>query len=248
MRAPRRAREGDLDTADPYGPQRAAANRQMKPAKAKPLIAEWSQVFAVEVSAAEETELRERFPRREKTKQPLTLNGVTVPQGCYLLGPARGAGETGCGPESEGKSRKVVALGMPWKKEEFLRRAMQLSHPFDSIGGVSERARKAVELLLRHGPKETELYRRRTLLKWKLHAKRQEAEEAALHASLPEDVRAVLKGKKLLLLRDMLREAGHPDAGLVTDMITGFRIAGWLEPSGAFPMRAEPQHPEMATD
>ena len=43
---------------------------------------------------------------------------------------------------------------------------------------------------------------------------------------MPEHVRAVLKGKRILLMKEMATSMKWPDMGLFDEMIAGFRLVG----------------------
>ncbi|CAE7775427.1 unnamed protein product [Symbiodinium sp. CCMP2592] len=53
-------------------------------------------------------------------------------------------------------------------------------------------------------------------------------------------VREIMGNKKLLLFKQMLKDAGVPDERLFEDMVQGFRLTGPLEPSGLFPPKYKP--------
>eukprot|EP00972_Heterocapsa_arctica_P015968 2354618-Heterocapsa_arctica.AAC.1 len=53
-------------------------------------------------------------------------------------------------------------------------------------------------------------------------------------------VRDVIADKKILLLQEMLRDAGHPDEHLAADIAAGFPLVGDLGISGAFELRDKP--------
>lgn len=46
---------------------------------------------------------------------------------------------------------------------------------------------------------------------------------------------ALLRPKRLLLLKEMLEELEYPDVKLCEDISQGFRLSGWLETTGVFP-------------
>ena len=73
-----------------------------------------------------------------------------------------------------------------------------------------------------------------------------EADEAVLHAKLPEHIKHILKGKRLLLWREMIDHYKLPDTGLVDDMIRGFSLSGWMPSSGSFPPSAK--RPEFSVE
>ena len=51
-----------------------------------------------------------------------------------------------------------------------------------------------------------------------------------------------MKGKNLLLLKEILEDLGYPDRSLFDDLCRGFKLTGWLPKSGVFPGRI--RHPE----
>ena len=64
--------------------------------------------------------------------------------------------------------------------------------------------------------------------------------ELDLKASLPEWRRTVLKGKRLLLLSEMLSELQYPDAGVVEDIKNGYDLVGVLPASSVLPLAFTP--------
>eukprot|EP00435_Cladocopium_sp_Y103_P072300 s179_g39.t2 len=59
-------------------------------------------------------------------------------------------------------------------------------------------------------------------------------QEAKLHESLPAHLQQVLKGKKLLLWKEILVDLQYPDAGVIDDAIKGFSLTGWVPDTGVF--------------
>ena len=71
-------------------------------------------------------------------------------------------------------------------------------------------------------------------------AKALHADEMALHDNMPEEIKPVMESKRLLLFREMLRDAGVLDECLLQDMCNGFKLVGELDPSGQFPSQFKP--------
>ena len=59
-------------------------------------------------------------------------------------------------------------------------------------------------------------------------AKELEADERKLHADLPPHLQHILKGKRLLLLKEVLEDLQYPDQSLVDEIASGF-YASWLD-------------------
>ena len=72
--------------------------------------------------------------------------------------------------------------------------------------------------------------------KWSARCKALEADEKKLHDGLAPHLKQVLRGKRLLLLQEMLDSFGYPDQGLVRDITNGFPLSGWLPKSHVFPV------------
>ena len=79
-------------------------------------------------------------------------------------------------------------------------------------------------------------------LKWTKRAKELARDEVAFQAKAPEHLRSLLKGKRLLLLKEILNDLQYPDTSLVDDILNGFPITGWLPKSNVLPHRV--RHPE----
>lgn len=61
----------------------------------------------------------------------------------------------------------------------------------------------------------------------------QRAEED-FHSKMDQQVALVLRGKRVLLLKEILESLGYPDSHLVPDAAAGFRLSGWMGGSGIF--------------
>ena len=72
------------------------------------------------------------------------------------------------------------------------------------------------------------------LSKWTARAAELEKDEKALHQKLDPHCSALLKGKRLLVFGEMLKQIGYPDTHLISDICQGFRITGWVRDSGCF--------------
>ena len=58
--------------------------------------------------------------------------------------------------------------------------------------------------------------------------------ESELHQSLPPHLQKILKGKRLLLLKEILIDLRYEDVAVVDDLITGFKLTGWSPKTGVF--------------
>ena len=82
--------------------------------------------------------------------------------------------------------------------------------------------------------------------KWSARAKELSAAEAKLHADLPGHLQHWLKGKRFLLLKEVLTELRFPDENLVDEICSGFTLHGWMTESDVFPK--ETKRPEYTLE
>ena len=69
-----------------------------------------------------------------------------------------------------------------------------------------------------------------------------EQQEKEFHDRLHPQVRSVLKGKNLLIWRELLVETGYPDLEIFDEVTDGIRLVGPACESGAFPSGLTPSN------
>ena len=126
----------------------------------------------------------------------------------------------------------LVLLGVPCEPEEFMASARSFRHPAECEVTLPADLEHTLSLVSKLSC--AELASRRCQF---LHSLLQRAQELShlerqLHDGLAPHARTVLQGKRLLLLEELLRSLSHEDTKLVPDICSGFRLTGWLEPSG----------------
>lgn len=130
--------------------------------------------------------------------------------------------------------------------EQFVESAKHVVHPAASFETVDDCLLEAAFNLLTEG--YVSVARKRTLAikKWTTRAAELQSAEDALHAKLPKRMQLILKGKRLLLMKEMLASIGYPDVSLVEDILAGFRLTGLVDDSKAFQPKFRP--PAMSED
>ena len=113
------------------------------------------------------------------------------------------------------------------------------------LARVSHDASAAIYSLLGNAA-DLSLARTGFLKKWISRAKELHVKETELHNTLPENVRSVLKGKRILLWKEMLLVLGYADAKITDEVVKGFPMTGWTEESGVFQQNVRP--PELTVD
>ena len=136
--------------------------------------------------------------------------------------------------------RLAATYGVFFNEEEFISKVAELTHPFDMPMYLDESNLEAMTFILSHSPSEVAVYRSECIRYYIDRAKLLSQEEKALHDSMHSDLRPVMKSKRLLLFKEMLRDAGVSDEALFQDMVEGFKLIGDLNPSGQFQSKWKP--------
>eukprot|EP00435_Cladocopium_sp_Y103_P008138 s3431_g2.t1 len=142
-----------------------------------------------------------------------------------------------CQPDLDGKGDEgglKVTYGVYFTPEEFMDKVRSLKHPFDIPLQLDEANMSSISFILTEGPSRVAKFRTDTLKHYVARARALQPEEDKLHASLDADVRHVMSSKRLLLFREMMRDAGVQDTALFDEMCNGFKLVGDLQPSGQF--------------
>ncbi|CAJ1329922.1 unnamed protein product [Effrenium voratum] len=211
----------------------ALANfKQPRGLQAPTLLSEFQYTVQVLVSAGE--------------RPPAVLTSPSgpwsqVPPGAVFIGagPAEKRGD-GCTMKGAKRSRDDEPGGPPTSRERFLQDALQLTHPFDNPLIVSEQNRCTINWLSSVSPADAAEWRLGQLRKYLRLAVELSSDEARLHEGLHPDLVPVLQGKRLLLFKAMMEDAGVADPYLFQHMVDGFPLVGHMEPSGQFPKRWKP--------
>ena len=109
----------------------------------------------------------------------------------------------------------------------------------DTHLGVPSRLGRAIFRHLTQGPAVTAAKRVATLGKWVARARELGADAAGFSAR-PEGPAAVLKGKRIQLLREMLESIGYSDLAVCDMLRDGARLTGVAAPVGEFPEELKP--------
>ena len=141
---------------------------------------------------------------------------------------------------------EVFRFGVPLSPDKFLKRAVQLGHPHAFASNLEPTLKGVVAENVSGDPLALVKKRLKFVAKWSARAKQLEASEAKLQASLPDHIGKILKGKRLLLWKEMIVEYDLPDKGLIDDMMVGFPLSGWLPKSEAFPSHV--RRPEFSVE
>ena len=211
--------EHDLDT----GKRQLFAN-QSRHQHLKPLVSEFSsyQPFVIDVAHSSEVAvLMSQLPRGSKVCSRRTLQGVWSRD--ELQKEHHNAIVT-----------ELVQVGVPKDPEVFLKDAVNAGHPRDMLARASDTVVKLLGDLV-NKPLHCRLEKRASFFKkWLKRSLELKEEEAKLHNELPEHLRRLLVGKRLLLWKEILIDLHYPDVAIVDDIVKGFPITGWSKKTGVF--------------
>ena len=153
--------------------------------------------------------------------------------------------------ESSGEEHPGIAdrksFGVFHTPLQFISRAQEVQHPYDSQFSVEDVTRVNLFDLLTKGSSFIAHCRLNFARKLASLAKELSGEEARFQASLPDHVQRVLKGKRILLFKHLLKELHCPDKELV-DLMLGADLVGVASKSPFFDQKLVPASttPEFA--
>ena len=145
-----------------------------------------------------------------------------------LSGAPKGCKVVGCTREDSGW---LVEIGVPCQPDAFMRAASSVRHPAEVDPELPSDLEYVVNCVESLSCGELASLRCQFLHSLLQRAQELSTLERQLHAGLAPHCRSVLKGKRLLLLGELLTGLGHADVHLVADVCSGFRLTGWLRAS-----------------
>ena len=133
-----------------------------------------------------------------------------------------------------------VTAGIRFEPQEFLKEAVARGHPFSMFQGVSSSMQHAIRSSA--AMSDADLVRRRATFfkRWTDRAQVLEDDERRLHQNMPAHRQRVLKGKRLLMMREILQDLGYTDVGVVNAIIKGFDLVGPSDDCPALPATFQP--------
>ena len=140
---------------------------------------------------------------------------------------------------AEPGSAASAVYGLPWSPKEFVEEAAAREHPLQACV-VPLCVKEAIDKEARCSPHSLAQDRTEVLRKWTLRAQELLDSERRLHESMPAHVSVVLQGKRLLLLKEMLQDAGYCDVGIVDQIASGFDLMGHIPEAGVFRSKTVP--------
>ena len=135
---------------------------------------------------------------------------------------------------TDGQPGEILHFGIPREPEDFINEALAKGHPRDIVAKVPSSVKALLKDMV-HGKPEKRFAKRAAFMKkWLKRSLELRADETELHKQMPPHLRQILKGKRLLLLKEILIELEYQDVGVVDDIISGFKLTGWAPKTGVF--------------
>jgi hypothetical protein len=138
-----------------------------------------------------------------------------------LLRQVRDRGISGTTTEQD-----TCVVGVYRSMEAFIEEAISVNHPFDTLFHPLEEQKRALHFILSNAPQDLVKYRLNAIKHLIERRKFLADQEAVLHETLPEHLKKILKGKQLLLFKEILTLHRYPDIQIVDDIIRGADIVG----------------------
>eukprot|EP00435_Cladocopium_sp_Y103_P067368 s421_g29.t4 len=164
-------------------------------------------------------------------------SGLDLPPGCVAKTPE---GKPLCFAFNRGVCGYKGTGPRTWHTpEEFVAKALMVTHPMDNTS-VSSVTLEAIQFVVGTDPRLVEIERKKNLLKAKIRAKQLEKQEQDFHESLAAPVQKVVKGKKLLLWKQLLEELDYDDLGVIPFMTQGVPLVGAHDHPEVYPIKIKP--------
>ena len=140
----------------------------------------------------------------------------------------------------QGNEEIVQTWGIPWTPQEFVKQAASAKHPMQLDQLLPKRLREVIVVYKKSSVQERIIQRTSRLGFWVNRAKELSTAEGEFHASLHPNVASVLKGKRLLLLREMINSINYEDVAVFDEFTQGSTLVGSSQVSGLWPLKFTP--------
>ena len=204
--------------------RKIAAWKQPRGRRSPQLLPEFKEVISLPKVVLGQCTLDSKL----KTMQTVAQESFTVPVGSKLLG---GKGAVEFDPCRFGVFRSPT---------EWHQQAKQLSHPSAVVFTSDATFLWTLQEVMKLGRTGLRERRKSVLAHYRERARQLEHREAALHGSLQPSVQKVMATKKLLLMKEMMRDAGMDPEPLFQRLCSGFELTGVFPDTGLFKPRFLP--------
>ena len=156
-------------------------------------------------------------------KRCLTAHVKDAPAGSKLLR-----------SENRGSSGFFCVFGVFREPESFVKEALHLWHPFDSLAQLPDYLVRSLFEQLTLGPAELAKTRLNRLQEWRALASTLNDRERHIRSAMHPNVAKVLGRKRTALLETLAERIQWPDRSFFAELREGFRLVGNMQPTGVF--------------
>ena len=140
----------------------------------------------------------------------------------------------------------MLNIGVQREPIDFIRESLKAGHPKYLLKQIDNDLREAVINMREENHAKTVSNRAEFFKTWLARAVELKSAEQELHSNVAPYLAKILKGKRLLLWKEILVDLNYPDAAVIDEAIQGFSLTGWAKPTGVF--RADVRPPNQTLD
>ena len=159
-------------------------------------------------------------------KKCLTQPHGDIPKGCKLLRTEANKGKDG--------DLTLCVFGCFRTMQQFVDVSRQIWHPYDELKNLPDSLVRTLFWYLTTAPSAITKHRINCLTRWRTTEAKLRSLESELHGQMSEPVACVLRGKNILLMRQVAEEMNWPDVNLFDEMTQGFELTGNFSACGIF--------------
>eukprot|EP00435_Cladocopium_sp_Y103_P073792 s107_g45.t1 len=145
-----------------------------------------------------------------------------------------------CASASLGQEGETVTIGIHRTPEQFVAEALRVGHPTLVSSMFPAEMKKVVEHTVFSSQRTLAQERTAELRRWALLAEELQNENLELLNTISERRRDILRGKRLVLMEKLLKDAKHQDGNLIADIVRGFDLTGQLPKAHVFKSKLRP--------
>ena len=120
----------------------------------------------------------------------------------------------------------VRFFGVHWEPSEFLEKAREVGHPLSPGLALPAELAQCIDSCATGGALLISKKRLEFFRFWNKRAREFQDEEVQLRTNMDPGVEKVVKGKKLVLFKDMLKHYNYPDSGVLDELVNGASLIG----------------------
>ena len=213
------------------------AGKQPRGKVLPPLLSEFAAVFSV----VAKTDILPGIGKLEKqwhispsaqVRGPYAIN--FFPAGSKVLRSKFQGGNNA----DRGDNFNEIAICVHWEPSIIVKMVIEKQHPREVLQVIPDNLADTIEVITHTSDVDVARCRTVEVRKWVIKAKEFIDQEDKLKSSLDDHCKKILASKKLVLFREMLKECGHADVTIASEILRGFSLMGDLPRSGVFSDRA----------